>query len=183
MYVAAIPSRAGGADSSRVMLTADLSFKLENLFGPMFVRADVPGWHLKAVLLGGRDVTDQAMEFVSGGPALQVVMSKRMASLSGIVRTAAGVAAESLVVLLNQDPAAWHDGVASAKTAMTSSDGKYRIEGIRGGRYLAVATLRDDAIITGTSGAHFEILAKHAIPVTIDDGESKALDLKRVAVQ
>jgi hypothetical protein len=183
MYVAALPSRAGGADSSRVMPAADLSFKLENLFGPMFVRADLPGWHLKAVLLGGRDVTDQAMEFVSGGPALQVVMSKRMGSLSGIVRTAAGVTAESLVVLLNQDPAAWHDGVASAKTAMTSSDGKYRIEGIRGGRYLAVATLRDDAIITGTSGAHFEMLAKHAIPVTIDDGESKTLDLKRVMVQ
>jgi hypothetical protein len=73
--------------------------------------------------------------------------------------------------------------VASAKTVMTGSDGKYRLEGLRGGRYLAVATLRDDVMIMGTSGAYFEVLAKYGTPVTIDDGESKTLDLKRVAVQ
>ena len=184
MYVAAMPSRAGGANSSRVMPAADLSFKLENLFGPMFIRTDgPPGWYIKAVLLGGRDVAEQPVEFVSGGPPLQVVVSKRTASLSGVVSTAAGVPAESMVVLLSQDPATWQDGAATTRTVMTGSDGKYRLEGLRPGRFLAVATIRDDALIMVTSGAYFEMLAKHGTPVTIDDGESKTLDLKRVAVQ
>lgn len=184
MYVGAMPSRTGGANLSRVMPSADLSFKLENLFGPMFIRTDgPPGWHLKAVLLGGRDVAEQPVEFVSGGPPLQVVVSKRTASLSGVVSTAAGVPAESMVVLLNQDPATWQDGAATTRTVMTGSDGKYRLEGLRPGRFLAVATFRDDALVLSTSAAYFEMLAKHGTPVTIDDGESKTLDLKRVAVQ
>jgi hypothetical protein len=184
MYVRSTPARAGGANASSVMPAADLSFKLENQFGPVFVRTDgPPGWHLKSVLLAGRDVADQPVEFAAGGPPLQVVLTRRAASLSGHVTTSTGVPAESLVILLNPDPATWQAGLATVKTAMTSADGKYRFEGLRPGRYLAVATTRDDLGFPGPSAAFLEALAKHATDVTVGDDETKTLGLRRIAVQ
>jgi hypothetical protein len=184
MYVRSTPARAGGANASGVMPAADLSFKLENQFGPVFIRTDgPPGWHLKSVLLGGRDVSDLPVEFAAGGPPLQVVLTRRAASLSGLVTTSKGVPAESLVILLNPDPATWQAGLATLKTAMTSADGKYRFEGLRPGRYLAVATMREDLGFPNPSAAFLEAIAKQATEVTIGDDESKTLALKRVVVQ
>ena len=106
------------------MPAEDRSFTLENQFGPTLVRADGPaGWHLKTVLYGGRDVTDQPTEFVAGGGSLQVVLTQRAATLSGIVSTSANVPCDATVVVFAEDPALWHDRASLTRSVDGERDG------------------------------------------------------------
>ena len=183
MYVRTVPSRSGGGSAAGVTPSADLSFKIDNQFGPTMIRTDgPPGWHLKAVLQGGRDITDQAVDFTAEGPPLQVILTQRAATLIGTVVTSAGVAAESSVVLISDDPALWRERASTTRTTATSSNGKFRLEGLRPGRYLIAATPRED-VQTERSATYFELLAKHATAVVIGEGESKVVELKRVALR
>jgi hypothetical protein len=184
MYVRGQPARAVGGSSSPVLPGPDLLFALSDQFGPTFIRIEGPsGWHLKSVLLGGSDITDRAVEFAADGPTVEVILTQRVAALSGLVTTAAGVPAESSVVLISEDPASWHERATTTKTTMTSGDGKYRLDGLRSGRYLIIATTREDWLVPGSTTDYFELLAKHATRVLVGDGESKGLDLKRVTLR
>jgi hypothetical protein len=181
MYVRAVPARPGGLNASSVMPGEDLSFTLEHQFGPTLVRADAPGWHLKSVLHGGRDITDQPTEFAAGGPPLQVLLTRGGASLTGIVRTSAGVPAEASLLLFSEDPALWHERASTTRVAQATFDGRYRFDGLRPGRYLIVATSREES--AGLSAPYLELLARHATPFVVGEGESKSVDLKRVTLK
>ena len=92
MYVRSVSARYGSRSGapSGVMPAPDLSFTLEHQFGPTLIRADPPpGWHLKSVLHDGRDVTDEPTEFGEAA-RVQVVLTQRAASLTGVVTTASG---------------------------------------------------------------------------------------------
>ena len=70
------------------------------------------------------------------------------------------------------------------RSAVTRATGQYRLDGLRAGRYLAVAvTVEDASTISGSGPAYFELLARHATPVMLGDGETKTLDLKRVRLK
>ena len=185
MYVRSVSARYGrtGAPSG-VLPAQDLSFVLEHQFGPTLIRAEPPtGWHLKAILHGASDVTDVPTEFSDGTSRVQVVLTQRAASLVGVVTGAAGGPTRGSVVLLSDDPALWHDRASTTTIASTDADGKYRVEGLRAGRYLVVAIPREDPPTPVMTPGYFEQLAKHATPVTFGEGESKTLDLRRVEVQ
>ena len=85
--------------------------------------------------------------------------------------------------MLSEDPALWHERASSTTMVSTAGDGKYRVEGLRAGRYLVVAIPKEEPPTPGMTPAYFELLAKHATTLTFGDGESKTLDLKRVALQ
>ena len=185
MYVRSVSARYGSRSGapSGVMPAPDLSFTLEHQFGPTLIRADPPpGWHLKSVLHDGRDVTDEPTEFGEAA-RVQVVLTQRAASLTGVVTTASGDATQGSVVVLSEDPALWHERASATTMVSTAGDGKYRVEGLRAGRYLVVAIPKEEPPTPGMTPAYFELLAKHATTLTIGDGESKTLDLKRVALQ
>jgi protocatechuate 3,4-dioxygenase beta subunit len=180
MYVRAVSARPPGATTSPALVEPDLSFAIREQFGPAFIRTDaVAGWHLKSVLLGGADITDRAVEFAPDGPSVDVVLTQRAATLAGLVTTATGRLIDASVRLINEDPSAWHTGATTTRTTTTGADGKYRFEGLRAGRYLVVATPRDDGLGPGQSSDYFELLARHATRVVIGEGTNTALDLKR----
>jgi hypothetical protein len=184
MYVRVSTPRSRGTSAQNVMIGADLAFGFSDLFGPLFIRTNGPsGWYLKAVLLGGSDVTDQPVEFPADGPNLDVVLTRQAASLSGVVTTTTGKAAEASVMIISEDRASWHEAATTTMSVMTVTDGKYRLAGLRPGRYLIVATQREEGGIVGWTPEYFELLAAHATPVTVGDGESKTLDLKRVTLK
>lgn len=184
MYIRSQPARTGSGSPAGVMPGEDWTFELPNLFGPTYVRPDGPeGWHLKAILREGRDITDQAVEFRENGPAVVVVLTRDAAVVAGTVTTAAGLPADSLVIVMSEDPALWTERASTTKLVPTSTTGRYRIEGLRAGRYLVVATIREEGPGTSLTPEYFELLAKHATPVTLGDRESKSLDLKRVALR
>ena len=177
------PARPGGANSSAATVRPDLSFTLPDQHGPRLILAEGPsGWHLKAVRVDGHDVTDSPVEFAANAPLLEVVLSRSAATLSGIVTTAKGVPAESSVMLINDDLSG-PERTAAMKKVMTSSDGKYRFDSLRAGRYLVVATIREEGFVSGTTNEHVELLAGHGTRVTINEGEAKRLDLTRTSLK
>lgn len=184
MYVRSVSARSGRSGApSGVMPAPDLSFALEHQFGPTLIRADPPpGWHLKSILYEGRDVTDEPNEFGEAA-RVQVVLTQRAASLTGVVTTGSGNPTQGSVVLLSEDPALWHERASATTMVSTSGDGKYRVDGLRAGRYLVVVVPKEEPPTPAITPTYFELLAKHATTVTLGDGESKALDLKRVALQ
>jgi hypothetical protein len=185
MYIRSVSGRYGRSGApSGVMPAPDLSFALEHQFGPTLIRVEPPsGWHLKSVLHGGSDVTDVPTEFGEGTDRVQVVLTQRAASLTGAVTTTAGGAIQGSVVVLSDDPALWHERASSTAIVPTTADGKYRVEGLRAGRYLIVAIPKEEPPAPSLTPSYFEQLAKHATALSFGEGESKTLDLKRVAVQ
>jgi hypothetical protein len=184
LYVRSVPGRPQGTVALSTQPQADRSFALEQLFGPTLVRADgLPGWHLKAVLHGGRDITDQPIEFNAGGPQLQVILTDRASVLTGVVTTEKGIPADAGVLLFSDDHSLWHERFTTTRASLAGGDGNYRIDGLRSGRYLAIAVPRDDASLSGSTSAYFELLARNATPVMIADAESKSLDLKLASLR
>jgi hypothetical protein len=185
LRISSIPGRnMGGSAPSSVQPDEEGSFLLEHQFGPTLIRADgLRGWHLKAVQLGARDITDHPTEFVPGGPDLQVILSRRRATLAGTVTRASGPGLDAAVLLFSQDPARWHERFSTTKLAYTDGGGGYRVEGLRPGSYLAVAVTRDDASLSDTTPAYFELLAKAATPAVLADGEQKSLNLAIVPLR
>lgn len=184
MYVRSVAGRYGrGANVAGVLLAPDLSFALEHQFGPTLIRAEPPsGWHLKSILYGGIDVTDVPSEFGEAA-RVQVVLTQRASSLTGLVTTAAGGATQGTVVVLGEDPSLWHERASTTTVVSTTADGKYRVDGLRAGRYLIVAIPREEPPVPVMTPAFFEELVKHASALTFGEGESKTLDLKRIIVQ
>ncbi len=89
-------------------------------------------------------MTDVPTEFGEGADRVQVVLTQRAASLTGVVTTAAGGAIQGSVVVLSDDPALWHERASSTAIVPTAADGKYRVEGLRAGRYLIVAIPKEE---------------------------------------
>jgi hypothetical protein len=66
---------------------------------------------------------------------------------------------------------------------MTSGNGKYRFDGLRAGRYLVLATPGEDAPAAGLMPEDFELVSRRATRVTIDETETKSLDLTRLRIR
>ena len=97
--------------------------------------------------------------------------------------TEKGIPADAGVMLFSDDPSLWHERFTTTRASLAGGDGNYRIDGLRSGRYLAIAVPRDDASLSGSTSAYFELLARNATPVMIADAESKSLDLKLASLR
>ena len=184
LQVSSIPARLVGAiRSASVQPNPDGTFALEHQFGPTLIRAGgLRGWHLKSVQYAGRDVTDQPTEFATGND-VEIILTQRAATLSGTVTTRNGALTDAAVMLISDNPTLWNERATTSKLTNAAGDGKYRIEGLRAGRYLALALPKDEAALTGTTPVFFALLAKHGTPVSLDEGEPKVLDLKIVSLR
>jgi len=175
---------AGASQSPSVLVSSEGTFALEHLFGPTLIRIEgLPRWHLKAVMYGDRDITDEPTEFVDGGPPLQVILTRGLAALTGVVRTDHGAAADATVVLLSEQESLRHERSTMTRLVDTIGGGNYRMEAVRAGRYLALAVPRDGLSFADAPTAFFDLLAKQASPVVIRDGESKTLDLTLTSIK
>jgi hypothetical protein len=168
----------GGSRSPAVQVGPDGSFELEHLFGPMLIRVEgLAGWHLKTVEYGDKDITDEPTEFVAGGPSLRVHLSQRLATLTGVVRNDRGSTTGAAVAIFSDNPTFRHDRSTMTRVVHTSAGGKFRVEGLRAGRYLALAVPPDGLTVADATTGFFDAVAKLATPVVIRAAESKTLDL------
>src|SRR5207253_7046275 len=100
--------KVGGFDDSGVVKD-DGTFTVAGLFGPVRIRATLPaGWMVKSVLLNGRDITDPPIELgLSDGqrPAIQVVVTNRLTTITGQLVDNSGTPKPDSVVLIFPDSA------------------------------------------------------------------------------
>ena len=167
----------------RARVGDDFGFEMRDLAGELLLRpSGVPnGWMLKAVLLGGDDITDTPREFrAEDSDRLQIVLTARWAELSGTVTDDKGQLVRSgTVVLFSDDRAAWFAESTRLRAAPVTRDGRFMLRLTRPGRY-QVVTLPPDVRwdYQQIDRALLEQYAAEATAVVIGEDERRQIDLK-----
>jgi len=169
----------GGGGAGRV--GDDWSFELRNLTDARLIRVNAPqGWTLKAVGLNGQDITDTPMEFPPGQSVagMQVVLTKKVTTLSGAVADAGGKPLlDATVVVFPANEKLWAYQSRFIRAARPDQAGVYRMTGLPpAGDYLVVAL---QGLEDGQAGDpdFLATIKDLGTKFTLAEGETKAVDV------
>jgi hypothetical protein len=164
---------------------ADWTFSIANLSPGrvrLALRDPLPdGWGVKSIVVGDTDVEMSAVDVAPGATiAADVTLTDRVTSVAGRVTTTQKERlADHTVLVFSADPTHWIYGARSYAVARPDQAGRYRVQGLRPGPYLAIALeYLDDG-----EEANPDVLrwAKdRATPVDLVEGEPVSLDLALV---
>jgi hypothetical protein len=140
------------------------------------------GWTVKQILHDGRDVADTPIESKSGDvlSGVQVVVSNRVTRISGqLVDTKGAPLVDGTVIVFADDSAKWSDDSRWVRAVRPDQDGRYQIQGLPPGDYLAVAV---DYVEDGiwNDAEYLESIRRYAQKVTLGEAEMRALALEPV---
>ena len=157
----------------------DWTFEIPQLFGHWRVRANVPaGWAVARVRVGSADVTDVPLPFEGADVnGVEIVLTQRIARLSGIVALAGGAPADgATVVVFAEDVAQLWPGTRFIGRARANAGGRFTLNGLPPARYLAAAV---ESLEPGeeTNPALLERLRPAATAVALDVDTPAMLDL------
>jgi hypothetical protein len=159
----------------------DGTFVISGVFDQGYIRllSAPAGWYLKSVSFNGRDVTDVPVGVDSGGElsGLEIVLTQKRAEISGSAADSKGTAvSDYTVVIFPDDRAQWTSASRFIATARPDQQGRFRITGLPGGKYLATAveyletgSERDPEVLEG--------LRQRASAVSVADGETRTVTL------
>ena len=176
----ASPDAPGGPGQQSTRVGDDWSFGLRNLTELVVIRATPPqGWTLKSVSAGGQDITDTPMEFPAGQTTsgVQVVLTKKVSTVSGLVTDAKGnPVLDATVVVFPSDEKLWTYQSRFIRAARPDQDGRYRVTGLPGETYLVVAL---QGLEDGQAGDPDFLASVKALasPLEIADGETRSADV------
>ena len=166
----------------------DRTFTLNGVFHPLILRGGVvptPGsteaWGLKAVLLDGRDITDEPRLFTENDSGkLQVVFTLRAPAVEGTVTDDAGkVVQDAWIVLFGEDAATWTAGSSRLRQTRPQSEGRFKLPALREGRYRIVAVAPSFFLNQAAPDVELlEALSKVATPLVLNAGETRTIDLR-----
>jgi hypothetical protein len=163
----------------------DFSFELKS--GPGLMRLNlggfgVPpaGWTIRAVRVRGVDVTDTGIEFKPNEDIadLEVELTNRIASLSGVVTNARGEGVkEYTAIVFAQDKEKWTGITRYQGAGRPDQEGRFKIAMLPPGDYFVVAV---DHLEQGQSGDpdFLERAARDATRFSLSEGETKTIQLK-----
>jgi protocatechuate 3,4-dioxygenase beta subunit len=152
--------------------------------GRYFVRVPfpVPGWRLKSVMSGGRDVSVVPIEIGTGDVTdLVITMTDSpISELSGRVTNARGEPETSATVLVFPGrPESWTDTGTTPrnfKAIRVTYDARFEIADLPPGDYSIAAVVRPSAV--WASPDSLRQLSPGATRLTIADGDRKTIDLR-----
>ena len=166
----------------------DWKFRIPNAEGPFLFRVTgLPDdWMLKTVTVGGRDITDVPLEVVRGGgdtEGVQIVLTRKSATLAGEVVDARGTAAPGCtVIVFPEDRSRW--GLASRfiRSVRPDSRGRFSVAGLPPGLYRAAAR---DAVVEGQweDPEFLELLLDGASRVALEESSSATIALTLAEVR
>jgi hypothetical protein len=176
---------AGGVLTASASVSG--SFTLANVgTTPQLVRAtgqSMP-WALKGVYLGGRDISDVAMEFKSGEriTGVSVVFTDSTTEITGTVPDSTRQPLmDCLVIAFPVDSANWVPQSRRIVTSRPDENGRYHLRGLPSGDYLVIA-LDDADEGQWYDAALLEQLRPSAVRVALAEGETRSQDLKLVSL-
>ena len=157
----------------------DWSFELKGLRGRGFIRAGtLSDWQMKRVRRESVDVTDTPLNFATDVDGLEIELTQRLTSVSGGVSDDRGGAAlDATVIAFADDPEKWGPHSRFIESARPDQQGRFTIQGLPPGRYLAIAVgylepgeERDPDVL--------ESWREGGTPFTLLEGATHALDLR-----
>ncbi len=149
--------------------------------GQYLMRANgMRGFRMKAVYADGRDVTDEPIDVrgqhVTG---LNIIFTDRVSLVSGTVRDARGMPAQSATVIaFSTDDKLWYPQSRHIDAARTDANGVYRLAGLPPGTYF-VAVAEDVDQGEWFDPAFLRQIKESATRVTLGEGDQRSLDLKK----
>jgi hypothetical protein len=169
----------GGAGSVK----EDGSFELRGLSGTRLLRAaNLPsGWILKSVKVNGADVTDTGMEFKAAEAVagVEILLTSKLTEVNGSVKGAGSQPAKDYtLVVFSDEPHRWSaPGSRYIASTRPDQDGRFQIKNLPAGGYYAIAV---DYLAQGewNDPDVLERLKPKATKFSLDDGETRTLDLK-----
>jgi hypothetical protein len=175
--------RLGNAPSDGLMRD-DGSFAVTRAFGPTRLRVAVPeGWMVQTVTHNGRDITDALLDAKSGDvlSGVTVVLTNRVTHVNGFVVDSAGnPTGDANLIIFSVEPNKWWEGSRFVRTTRPEESGRYWIDGLPAGDYLAVA-------VASVSEAQLydpeflKSLRPHATHLSLGSGETRVLSLRLMA--
>jgi hypothetical protein len=157
-------------------------FSIPGIWGAQAVTVSglPPGWMVKSIEIGGRDLGSGPFDFssVPANDVLRIVVTDRVGEVSGTVRTGSQ-GQEGVVILFPEDEAKWRRPSRYVVSAASNDEGAFRVTGLNAMRYLAVAVpwLEQDELL---DPAFLAQMKKAATAFTLGDGEKKSLNLPLV---
>lgn len=170
--------------SPQIEVSAD-AFTLRNVSTPILLRGSEAGSGaaLKAVMLGGRDITDVPTAFTEQHSGqLEVIFTTAAPSLEGAVTDHVGKpATQATVLIFGEDPATWVPQSSYFRRTPLDEDGRFSLTGLREGGYFAVALGPEAGKGLDQPTSEFlESLSKVATRVVLNPGETRTVDLPLV---
>jgi hypothetical protein len=162
----------------------DYSFEVKDLVGTFRLTAEVSPaaghWAAKAIRWRGDDVTHRAFEFRNGETidGIEVVLSERWATLSGVVRDERNAPiGDTPLLLFPADETLWIPGSRHVRRMRTDRDGRYGVSTLLPGNYLlAVAPDLETRRLDDVS--FLRSLAERAAGLTLADEDDLVFDLR-----
>jgi protocatechuate 3,4-dioxygenase beta subunit len=166
----------------------DFSFSAEVQPGTGLIRGSVAGppgraWSLKAVRHHGVDITDRGVTFGPGQRLedMEIELTNVAQTVGGFVADAKGEpAADAAVFVFSQDRERWFPPTRFATVATADRQGRYVVRTLPSGEYHAIALdyLDNNRRVGDTE--YLDELTRQATQFKLNEGETKALDLKLV---
>jgi len=162
----------------------DYTFELTSLFDRRLIRGSLgalPGWYLKAVLHEGVDVTDAGIEFTPGRTyeGLEVVFTQKATDLSGLVTDERGRAVlDATVIVFPATPERWTFGSRFLRTARPDTSGRYNFRGLPPSDEYMIVVVQNLEPGQATDPEFLTRAREEAKPLTLNEGETKAVDVK-----
>jgi hypothetical protein len=165
------------------LATANVSprgtFVIEGINGPrrLAVTRTPPGWVLKAIRVGGIDVTDQILNFGTVRESLREVdveLTDRVSEVSGtVLGDRSRPVANVHVVVFSVDRLQWYPRSRFLQKAPTDAAGAFSVAGLPPGSYYAaaVAALPDEGEEAWRDPAFLDSLMPSASTVLIGEGQ------------
>jgi hypothetical protein len=156
---------------------------VRGLLGSRLLRLmNVPtGWTVKSVRVNGADITDTGMEFKAGEAVtgVEIALTSRLSQVSGTVAGGGGEPMKDYtVVIFADDPQRWT--LPSTRYVIgrrPDQNGRFEVKPLPAGTYYAAAV---EYLPEGEWGDPevLERLKANAKRFTLDEGESKTIELK-----
>lgn len=137
-------------------------------------------WTVKAITIGGQDVTDTPIELKPGQnvDSVTVILTDRTTEIAGTVRDAKNTGLSALTVIaFSTEPQHWRAQSRRISAVRTDQSGAYRIRNLPPGDYLIVAA---DDVEQGEwfDPAYLDRVKGDAQRLSISEGEKKTQDLR-----
>ena len=173
-------TEGGFTMSGGATIAPDGSFETETPGGPVSIGvAFLPdGWSVKSIHLDRVDVDGQAVDMSGGTRQLQIVLTDRANSVSGMVVDRNGRTLPAyLVVLFAEDETRWTPSSRFIMSAQSSQTGQFRLKDVPAGDYYAVA-VQGLPFRAWTDPDVLIRLQSAATKLKVNEGEQKVISIR-----
>jgi protocatechuate 3,4-dioxygenase beta subunit len=157
----------------------DWTFELRDLWGPGVINVSAPSpFGVKAVRVGGIDVTDKPIDFDRDVGHLQIVLTGQLAELAGTVTDEGRPVPHAPVIVFASDPSRWDFESRFLRMVNTDENGHFTISTLPAAEYRAIALPRVKSGSGWQRPQFLEPLVRDSLRVVLHDGEHASVDLK-----